>query len=558
MARYMSWMAILLVVVLCLGATGDVASAWEFKMRGGFISTYEYYSQQGENGFFGKPNVDMSGGTAGTLGLKPGDFASLNGWVGKRARDLVSGTDSSQFYPVLEILPEIRMNPAIRFRGKYRLGNYGDPEASDYIANTRPGLNVATSDGQWTLWWISAQTPWGAVVFGKRPQIFGTGLQYNGAHNGTGESLLVASNYGPLRIGIACQPFWQEPANKRLGVSSSPYYNLLDKNGIRRLGGKVFFTYRAGTLDCGSSCTVFRWHAGPESQNRQASRTTFVPYDVATYHGCAYMKYFNGVFFLNTEVAHWNQIVNQVGGGPLYNESWRYMVETGAMAGPSTVSLLYAFMPGADRRAGKPIDKQPFVQSGPTGAYGLFQPYTYLLGYAYGSGVNAFDLNRQGYINEAWVVAARLDYATAANLNVFASFLWAERSSHGHGWGYIRPAQKAAVTRTVNAAGNAADQVEWTPYVNYKDNNGSNRAPSIPDNALGWEVTAGVNWKLLENLQLNILGAFWQPGKWFNFACVDRRVTNWDTPVAGNRWGANPARTIDPVMGAQVEISARF
>ena len=170
-------------------------------------------------------------------------------------------------------------------------------------------------------------------------------------------------------------------------------------------------------------------------------------------------------------------------------------------------------------------------------AFVIFQPYTYLLGYAYGAGVNAFDLDRQGYISEAWVAAARVDYAVAANLNVFGSFLWAERSSYGHGWGYIRPAQKAAVTRIVNAAGATADQSAWTPYVNYKENAG---APSIPDNGLGWEVTAGLNWKLLDKFQFNILGSFWKPGKWFNYACIDRSVANWDVPAAANWWGTNP------------------
>ncbi|AFM24563.1 hypothetical protein [Desulfomonile tiedjei] len=552
MSRYVS------CALLCVGIfwfTGDLACAWEFKMGGAFTSTYEYYSQQGSNGFFGRANVDRSAGTAGTLGLKPGDFASLNGWVGKRAKDLVTGTDSSQQYPILQIFPEIRINPAIRFRGKYRLGNYGDPNASDYFTNTRPGVDVATSDGQWTLWWITAQTPWGTIVFGKRPEEFGTGLQYDGSHNATGEGMLLVSDNGPLRIALAFQPFWQEAANQRLGLSSSPYYNLLDKSGVRQQSTRAFMTYRSGAMDFGATYMVFRWHAGPESQNLQAARSTFVPYDDLIRHGCVYMKYFDGGVFLNTETAYWNESINLIGRAPFYNESWRCMVETGAVMGPAKVSFLYAFMPGADRRNGALIDRQSYVQAGPNAAFGIFQPYTYLLGYAYGSGVNAFDLDRQGYINEAWVAAARLDYAVAANLNVFGSFLWAERSSHGHGFGYIRPAQKFTVTRIVNAAGNGTDQVAWSPYVNYRDNA---NAPTIPDNALGWEVTAGLDWKLLENLQLTILGAFWQPGKWFNYACIDRSVQNWDTPTAANRWGTNPDRTIDPVVGVQVEVNSHF
>ena len=201
--------------------------SWEFSMKGQFLSIYEYYGLQDGDGFFGKQNIDRSQGTAGALGLKPGDFASLNGWVGKRARDLVSGVDSSQHYQDLALWPDIRINRAIRFRGQYWLGDYGDPNASNYITSTRMGRYVATSDGQWTMWWVRAQIPWGWLVVGKRPETFGTGLQFDGADNLTCEAVQVISNYGPFRMGFGVFPFWQEPANPRLGQTESPYYNLL-------------------------------------------------------------------------------------------------------------------------------------------------------------------------------------------------------------------------------------------------------------------------------------------------------------------------------------------
>jgi hypothetical protein len=380
MNRYLSFAVIVFLVGMSLGPACGLAAAWEFHMEGRFTSTYEYYSQTGSDGFFGKLNVDRSAGTAGTLGLKTGDFASLNGWVGKRAKDLVSGVDSSQQYPLLEIFPEVRINQAIRFRGKYRLGDYGDSVASDYFTNTRPGLDVATSDGQWTLWWITAQTPWGILVLGKRPEEFGTGLQYDGAHNATGEGMLLVSDYGPLRIALAFQPFWQEAANQRLGMSASPYYNLLDKSGVRQQSTRIFMTYRSGPMDLGATHMVFRWHAGPESQNLQSARATFVPYDDVIRHGCVYLKYFNGTLFLNTEAAYWNETINLIGRAPLYNDSWRYMLETGAVIGPAKFSALYAFMPGADRRNGALLDRQPYVQGQPNAAFGVFQPYTYILG----------------------------------------------------------------------------------------------------------------------------------------------------------------------------------
>jgi len=557
MIRHVLRASLILAFTLGVGLAAGLSWAWEFSMDGNFTSTYELYSQQGSKGFFGTADMDRSAGTAGALGLKPGDFASLNGWVGNRAKNLVSGSDSSQHYQVLELLPDIRLNNALRFRGKYRLGDYKDPEASDYFTNTRPGVDVATSDGQWTMWWITARTPWGMLVLGKRPEEFGTGLQYNGAHNATGEGVLLVTDYGPFRLALAVQPFWQEPANKRVNkdLSASPYYNLLDKNGLRRQSTRAFMTYRSGSMDLGATGMIFKWHAGPESQNRQSSRTSFVPYDELVVHGCFYVKYSNGPVFFNAEAAYCNESMNRTGYAPLYNESWRYMVETGAFMGPTKVSVLYAFMPGADRRNGAMLNKQPYINAGGNGAFGVFEPYTFLLGYAYGSGANAFDLNRQGYINEAWVLAGRVDYAVAANLNVFGSFLWAERSSHGHGWGYIRPAQSGTVVSSVSSTGTETVKSSWTPYVNYQDNA---KAPSIPDLALGWEAMAGIDWMLLERFQLGILGSFWQPGKWFNYACVDRGVANWDVPALANAWGTNPDRVIDPVMALHVQVRTDF
>ena len=49
-------------------------------------------------------------------------------------------------------------------------------------------------------------------------------------------------------------------------------------------------------------------------------------------------------------------------------------------------------------------------------------------------------------------------------------------------------------------------------------------SPSIPNDSLGWEVSVGVDWKLLENLTTRLRGAYWQPGGWFKYACVDKNL----------------------------------
>ncbi len=341
--------------------------AWEFRMEAAFNYNYEYDGQQGDKGFFGRFNIDRSTGVGG---LAAGDYARLNSWagrqIGRSANDFASGSDAVKAYQNLELLPDFRITPALRFRAKYRLGSYGDPVNSDYLTNTRPGLNIATSDGQWTMWWLSMHTPMGWIVVGKRPEAFGTGLQFNGASNNTTEGVAVVVPYGPLRISLAARPQWllqPDPA-----LNSYNFFNILDKSNLRQLSVRFFMTYWSGPIDMGVFWAGMRWHAGSESQGIKVTgvtRSTFKPYDTLLELGTFYVKYFNGRSFFNTELAYFLERVNPLTkamSGPQYKESWRYMVETGFVSGPAKVSFLYAFMPGADRRAGALINKQPYNQ----------------------------------------------------------------------------------------------------------------------------------------------------------------------------------------------------
>lgn len=557
-----------LIILAFLSSHGH---AWEFALEGSFNSDYEYYMQQGDRGFFGPFNVDRS---VGVGGLAPGDYARLNGWVGRQigrqGNDFAAGSDAVKHGQSLELFPEFRINQAIRFRGKYRLGEYGNPNNSDYLTNTRPGTNIAASDGQWTQWWVVAQTPWGQFVVGKRPEMFGTGLQFNGASNNTTDGVGWIVPYGPLRISWMVRPQWLLQSDTELNTKYN-FFNILDKNNLRRLSMRFFVTYQNGPIDAGVNWAPMRWHAGSESQGITSTvaggvlpgtRPAFNPYDVVLNMGVFYLKYFDGRFFFNTELAYYLETINTLSAalpGPRYRESWRYMVETGLLAGPSTIRFLYAFMPGPDRRAGALINKQPYTNGPGQGAYDVFKPYSYLLGYAYGSGVNAFNINQYGYINAAWVLASRVDYAVAANLQVFGSFLWAERSSHGYPWGYLRPNQTATVTRSLNQAGTAiVDSIVWTPILTYRQHAG---APNIPDTALGWEITTGFNWKLLDRYTLGGILSYWKPGKWFNYACIDRSVPGWDNQTDATPFypfGTRPDRDIDPVIGGEITLKVDF
>jgi hypothetical protein len=114
-----------------------------------------------------------------------------------------------------------------------------------------------------------------------------------------------------------------------------------------------------------------------------------------------------------------------------------------------------------------------------------------------------------------------------------------ERTSNGYGWGAIAP------------AGIFSSDLQFSI-------NGASRSPNIPDRSLGWEVNAGFDWQLLEGFTVGFLAAYWQPGKWFNYACIDRSVPAWDTPTAANNFGTRPNKSIDPIFGSQVQMSLSF
>jgi hypothetical protein len=137
------------------------------------------------------------------------------------------------------------------------------------------------------------------------------------------------------------------------------------------------------------------------------------------------------------------------------------------------------------------------------------------------------------------VVAGQVNYMMAGNLDLIASIMVARRSSYGYGYGYIRPDPSGKVT--FGNTGNFADPT-----------------PSIPNNDLGWESDLGIVWQLLDNWQLSLRAAYWQPGKWFNYACIDKSVLDWDDPKPNNSWGISPNRSIAPIMGVELYLNTKF
>ncbi len=449
-------MVVTLGVCMCLLVASTPVRAWELDLDGAVTWKYEWYNQHGHNGFFGRYNVDNGSVKA----------ANLNFWNGGQFdTNITTGADAGWSYLYTQFDPKFQINQAIRITGRYRMGSYGDPINSNYHTQDAPGANNAFSEGQWTMFWCTAKTPWGTVGLGKRPWRFGTGLQYD-MDAATTESVVLAVPYGPLDIGIGYYPYRFAgtsgiAAFADLGdpydlITVTPditrqYFSRADKSGCLSTDFLAFVTYLAGPLHAGISANFGGFHIGPEAP---LGDTQPVAQDSEYVHGSIFAKYMNGRFFFNAEAAwlYWtDRYADPTGLFARYRvpaptrdtEQWRYMVEFGFLAGPAKLSFLHAMTPGPDRRNGTFIGKQSaaFVWH-PTfdrhlGNFSVFRPYAYIFSYDYGSGLNAYNLCNDGYTRDASVLAARLDYAVAANLNVFGNLARLERTSNGYSWGCI-------------------------------------------------------------------------------------------------------------------------
>ncbi len=322
---------------------------------------------------------------------------------------------------------------------------------------------------------------------------------------------------------------------------------------------------------------MHRHNGGEGVIDTPANRSAAAVYrysDFKEFYGGAYFKFNNGKFIFNSEV-DWYQSAQYAISAlciPAYREHWRGAVEGLFLTGPSKISVIYAMATGPDRRFAGQIDRSGTavdagIRSNTSSNTGVFKPYSYLMVYGYGLGTHINLDTGNGTLEDANLLAARLDYAIASNLNVFSSFSYAKRnSSSGYGWGTIKPDMTPAGVpvfwNTVRAA---------TAAVRLAGYDGRRFAPSIPDNFLGWEVDAGADWKLLENFLLSFNFPYWQPGDWFKYACVDKHLPLWFTagsafgeaaaPQAANipeAWGIQPERGIDPVWGLNITVNASF
>lgn len=532
-------------IALSLLALPVSSGAWEFDIESAQLNfRYIYASQAGAQGFFGPYDTDLSS--------KGGDFAPLNGWF---QRKLVSGTTAVASSTRLAIFPVLKLNKAVSIRGTYRIGP-DTTTIADLLASS--GAELAGTPGRWTRLWMTADTPLGKIYYGKRGFQQACGLQFGSAETAYDifesdrravEIFQLETFYGPMTFGAGFYPW-------RLG--SGKYWNIEDQNAARTTHVLGYIRYAAGDMDAGAGGFYWNFEEGPEAAKTTEERIAFPPSTTSATEGWLYLKYTNGRLFANAEADWYYRTIRHQssqdgtfsgttaapypGGGsrfaPKYVESWRYMVEFGGFSGPLKLNFLLAHMPGPDRRHGILIDKQPYIQELERSGYQVFYPYCILMAKYFRAGVNSYrDMSASN------VAAAQINYMVASNMDLLVSGLYAARSSYGYGWGYVRP----------NPEEDHFGELEFKESGNF-----ASPAPSIPAQDLGWEINVGMVWKLLENWQLTMRGAYWQPGRWFNYACVDKSAPSWNDPSEANNFGINPSRTIDPVWGLELYLNTRL
>ena len=490
-----------IALLVCLVAVP--AFAWEFSMSGAFHSEYRYITQLGENGFFGRYDQVVVGEA---INLYTGvHFLQISGF------DIVGSSDAATHCFWMQIDPQLRINKAVRIRGRYRVGDRNAPLGfydTKQFYSMDGGVLEEFAYGGWTMLWGSAQTPWGTIVLGKRPFAFGTGLLFDGTSTLTTDSILFVAPYGPFRFLIGQQ------AARSTGLS----FNRANKTAVEEWEHTGVLTYSSGPMQLGTFLQYVSIHAGPETGVAPTR-------DLKQFIFDQYMKYANGRFFLNAEIGGLLNDTHFIGAAPTYTEHVRWMVEAGVLAGPLKFSAIYGSVPGGNNGADKSY------QSGLVNNT-VFAPYSMMIVRNYGSLLGNGGYSGtvyEGTLQDAALIGVRADYAIAANLNAWVAGAYAERINNSQGWGCVAPAGLRAT---------------------FVDQNGR----KVPNTDLGWEIDWGIDWQLLEGLRILNEYAYFQPGNWVKHAFNDASTLGVGFGPNFVNWN----RSIDPILAAYLTANFEF
>ncbi len=353
----------------------------------------------------------------------------------------------------------------------------GDPQHHAgwaFVDSRSMAGKTAFVTGAWRDSWITAQLPWGILAFGRRPSQFGTGWSTIGQTDIHARTLALVVPYGPVKI-IIPHALHDSGEDADPWGARSPFQSTMDQNEVRDWNSVYAITYRTGNLDVGTLNRIVHYNdvslravsggpydpvLGTDSLRSDPGLSFAASYlgdehayipgvavvgDVTSLSQVTYLKYNNGRLFLNAEFDFQYIEAARKGGRPIGGRLYAWHVEGGLYRGPIKLSLAHFLKTGHDRRGGT-YDQSDRVDAavGSQGAIQVYDkwesfntfagadqpidPYQFLIGY-YGGGNNAYSTTGYWVGSDLSAFAARVDYAIAANLNIFATFFKAFRQS---------------------------------------------------------------------------------------------------------------------------------
>jgi hypothetical protein len=493
----------------------------------------------------------------------------------------------------LTLYPSIRLNPAIRWdvvlnigglRHKYMQYNSAVSNFSDIFSGATPAVGVPAYERYYVhqtsmnaydtaaipsieQFRFTVQMPWAIWSAGVKDFPFGLGATLS--HATRNEAFLTAVPYGPFRF-IHC--IWLARSVRGRGdtnaINGSPGIFGLDVvdegwGTVPDSGSKpsffqgLFFTYESGNLGLGFGSIFRNYHANLRfGENVQTTPALPTPtqFDQNLRFWLAYMKYFNGRFFANAEYSWINVDNYRIGDSPRFQEAYHAFSELGAACGPARLTLMGAISSGPVLNNNN-VTKvyQPFPIN-----YQAMEPYEWLMFNVYGGGNQTFGglfapSDGHGMMSDAYAYAARLDYALAANLNIWASYLWAHRLERaGTGFGTTDSVGMPFLFFIGDSAGRLAT---FAALAGRAPGGPAQTAPFgyVSNGFIGWEADAGIDWQLLDGLVMRMRYAYWQPGDWFREAYQAVVVTG-----AGAVTNSGVLGSRDPINAFSISLLSFF
>ena len=528
-------------VVPAVTGTATITSVGEAAFTGGAAARQAWVGFSGPN-IYGtgwiNPDIIVGAGTyAGQNQGRPiiGPTAPAAGVQITRGGFSRWGCDAWISDQRLTFNPVITVNKAIRVHGVYTVGglrnkfaqrNYdaqgqvavgAPPFERFYMHHSSDAAYNTAAIGSWEQVRATIQLPIATFSYGVKDFPFGTGMQFSYADRT--DSFLAVVPYGPFRFLFAVWPGQD---------SLVPGLNNFDTNPDRDTRNDYRYgplaTYENGPLWLGAGGILTHKHVHP--------RNAVIISTVANGPGGADImsrlwevgfKYNNGRFFLNGDAATVMVEATRIGNTPQFAYNNKYFIEGGAMFGPTKISLMTAWASGNTANSGNVTYGNLNISDV---GYPVLQPYSFLMFPTYAGGNNRFHNDGTGQMGDAYCFAGRIDYAAAANLNLFGTYIWASRvEQNGYRAGTFfatSTGTNAAYASTATPAGayniGTSDVKAQTLKVNQGAGWGANANPFVDDSYIGWEAQAGFDWKLLESFTMNMAYSYWQPGPWFDQA----------------------------------------